>query len=145
LFRALRVDKLTLAALEGTLFSYLVNPDMPELPTTRMIRHSAETIGRRAEAIVAQLTQGLGDFEVRITDGVSMVGGGSTPEHGLPTQLISLRSPSKPASEIERQLRMSHPPVLTRIENEYVLIDLRTVFPEEECDLVRAMENLGMH
>jgi L-seryl-tRNA(Ser) seleniumtransferase len=142
LFRTLRVDKLSLAALEGTLFSYLVNPDMPEIPTTKMIQLSSKSIGKRAEAIVAQLTQGPGDFEIRITDGVSMVGGGSTPEHGLPTQLISLRSPSKPASEIERQLRMSSPPVLTRIEKDCVLIDLRTVFPEEESDLIRTVESL---
>ena len=142
LYRALRVDKLTLAALEGTLLSYLVRPETPEVPAFRMIQLTSESIHRRSEAILAQLTNSHPGLDTCLVDGHSMIGGGSTPEHGLPTCLISLRSSSKSASEIERKLRNFNPPILTRIEKDCVLIDLRTVFLEEEPVLVKALFSL---
>jgi L-seryl-tRNA(Ser) seleniumtransferase len=142
LYRALRVDKLTLAALEGTLLSYLVRPETPEIPVIRMIQLTSASIRQRSEAILAQLPISQPELETRLVDGYSKIGGGSTPEHGLQTCLISLRSSSKSASEIECELRSSNPPILTRIEKDCVLIDLRTVFLEEESDLVKALINL---
>ncbi len=143
LFRALRVDKLVFAALEGTLQSYQLNREGIHILAIEMIRRSAQSIGERSEAIISRVKALLKDFEVTLSDGLSMIGGGSTPEHGIPTRLITLCSVRTPAIEVERRLRMSKPPILARIGRDCVLLDLRTVSPEEEPSLVRALENLG--
>ena len=142
LFRALRVDKLTLAALEATLLSYLRNPQALEIPLIQMIHLSADSIEKRARAILEKLPDLDSKLACEIIDGISLIGGGSTPNYGLPTKLISLRSPRLTASKIEHQLRISVPPILTRVERDSVLVDLRTVFPEDDAGLVEALMKL---
>jgi L-seryl-tRNA(Ser) seleniumtransferase len=141
LFRALRVDKLTVAALEVTLLSYLRNREEAEIPIVQMIHLSASAIEMRARSILKQVGTQVA-LESEIIDGRSMIGGGSTPSHALPTKLISLWSRESSASQIESTLRGNVPPILTRVENERVLFDLRTVLPEEDVRLVDALTRL---
>jgi L-seryl-tRNA(Ser) seleniumtransferase len=130
LYRALRVDKLILQALETTLRA-LVFERWEEIPALRMIRASAEEIRGRAER-VRELCPKL-----ELISGKSVAGGGSTPGQTLDTWLLAV--PGR-ARNVERALRSGTPAVIARIEDDRVVIDLRTVFPEEEAELVRALE-----
>jgi L-seryl-tRNA(Ser) seleniumtransferase len=143
LFRALRVGKLTLAALEATLLSYIKHRESLEIPLIRMIHLSPDSIENRAHSVVRQVPVADSHLELRILDGISMIGGGSTPGHGLATKLISLRTPALSATKVECQLRSSQPPILTRVEEDQVLIDLRTVFPEDDNQVVEALRKLS--
>jgi L-seryl-tRNA(Ser) seleniumtransferase len=138
LFRALRVDKLTMSVLESTLISYVKQREAEEVPLVRMINESAEQIDRRARAIISRLA--IPDsFKVQIVDGQSVIGGGSAPDRGIPSRLISIHSSSFPLSRLEAQLRNSEPPILARVENDHLLLDLRTVFPEDDVLLAQAL------
>jgi L-seryl-tRNA(Ser) seleniumtransferase len=128
LMRALRVDKMTYAALEATLESFLAER-ADNIPVARMIALSADEIGRRASRIVEQLG---GDFTASIVDGVSTIGGGSAPGSALPTRLVRLAHASMSAAALEQHLRSIDPPVIARIENDHVVLDLRTVLPEQD-------------
>jgi L-seryl-tRNA(Ser) seleniumtransferase len=121
LFRALRLDKLQVAALETTL-RHLLLEQWDAVPALRMIRLSAESIRQRA----VRLATAIGG---EVLAGESMLGGGSTPEQTLPTWLVALPGD---AARLERLLRASDPPVIARIEQERLLLDLRTIAPEEE-------------
>jgi L-seryl-tRNA(Ser) seleniumtransferase len=138
LFRALRVDKLTTAALAATLGTYLRGA-LDEIPALRMIRLKAEEIGRRATDFVAGLSPELpvGEVEIDIVDGVSLAGGGSTPAQSLATKLIRIASVRYSASKIEQRLRKAPAgiAVIARVEEERLLLDFRTVFPEQEAVL----------
>ncbi len=142
LFRALRVDKLTIAALEATL-SACLRGALDEIPALRMIRLSAEEIGRRAEAFVERLRPqlGSGEVEVDMRAGESVIGGGSTPAEHLPTRLICIASVRHSAVELEGRLRQAadRAAVIARIEDERLVLDLRTVFPEQEASLAAAL------
>jgi L-seryl-tRNA(Ser) seleniumtransferase len=138
LFRALRVDKLTYAALGATLRSWVRGrPD--DLPVARMIRMSAAAIGERARALAASL-EGLG-WRVELLSGESVVGGGSTPGQTLPTTLVAISTGR--TADLERRLRAGSPPVIARVEDDRLLIDLRTVFPEQELMLIEALKEIG--
>ena len=140
LFRALRVDKLTYAALEATLRDYLFGR-YDRIPVLRMIRASAEEIGRRAEQFVTALE--LGDrASIVLEPGESVLGGGSTPAQSIPTTLIRIR-PAKglSAARIEDWLRQADPPVVARIEDDCLLIDLRTVQAREEKGLAGCLRH----
>jgi L-seryl-tRNA(Ser) seleniumtransferase len=138
LFRALRVDKLTTAALAATLGAYLRGA-LDEIPALRMIRLKAEEIGRRATDFVAALAAELpaGEVEIDIVDGVSLAGGGSTPAQSLPTKVIRIASVRYSASKVEQRLRKAPAgiSVVARVEEDRLLVDLRTVFPEQEAVL----------
>ena len=132
LFRALRVDKLTIAALSATLQEYLRGKE-GAIPAVRMMRSTAEEIAERADAFRQRL-QGHGFLNVEVSPGRSLLGGGSTPMQSMETALVAIPPPSgMTASEFERALRAHDPPVVARIESERVLLDLRTV-PETEGD-----------
>lgn len=141
LFRALRVDKLTIGALEEILRAYLRGaPD--EIPTLRMIRLSADDISARAENFIQQIRTALPrDAKVDLQPGFSVIGGGSTPDQQLATQLISIESRHHSASSLEERLRkpQSGPPVVARILDDHLVLDLRTVFPDEETFLASAL------
>ncbi|PYX80151.1 MAG: L-seryl-tRNA(Sec) selenium transferase [Acidobacteria bacterium] len=127
LFRALRVDKLTYAALEATLLAY-VKHDHDAIPALRMMRLSKQEIGARAEAMLEQLPSPR--LSAHIIDGESVVGGGAAPSAALPTRLIALTVRALSADELAGRLRQSG--VITRTEEGRVLLDLRTVFPEQD-------------
>ena len=131
MFRALRVDKMTVAVLESALRALLFER-WNDLPVLRMIRQTREDLRRRAAAFVrAHALAGAA-----IVDGESMLGGGSTPQQTLPSALIAF---DRHAVAMERLLRASHPAVIARIEDDRLLIDLRTVHPREEEALATAL------
>jgi L-seryl-tRNA(Ser) seleniumtransferase len=142
LFRALRVDKLTTAALAATLGAYLRGA-VDEIPALRMIRMSAQEIKRRAENFLRELTPELplGEVELEIADGSSLVGGGSTPAQSLPTKIIRIASARYSAAELEQRLRKAPAgiSVIARLEDDRLVIDMRTVFPEQEPLLLKTV------
>jgi L-seryl-tRNA(Ser) seleniumtransferase len=140
LFRALRVDKLTYAALEATLLSY-VKHDYDAVPALRMMHLSKDEIGRRAEAVAALRSSSLG-LTVEIVDGESVIGGGAAPSAVLPTRLLAVTREGLSADEISVRLRAGNPPVIARVEEGRVLLDLRTVFPEQDEDVMAALRAL---
>lgn len=143
LFRALRVDKLTIAALEATARLYL-RQDFDAIPAVRMIRLPAESIAVRAQRLAARLAK-LADFRIELENGESVAGGGSTPGQSLPTTLVSLEHAHSSAEEMARRLRRNRPPVIARVERDRLMLDLRTVLDEdEENQIVRAFEQLGV-
>jgi len=143
LMRVVRPDKLTLAALEATLRAYLAGR-LEEIPVLRMIALTPEQLRRRARAFARRLRRMCGDvFQVRLKDSASVTGGGSAPEVGLPTTLIALRHERLSAHDLEARLRAAEPPIITRIEEDEVLLDLRTVAPEEETLVLRALSSIA--
>lgn len=134
LARAVRIDKLTLAALEATLRQRLTGR-LDEVPVERMVRATVEDVRRRA----AMWSVKLAERGVRVTlvAGESAVGGGSVPGHGLPTVLLSL---SGPASRLAAALRHGEPPVIARIEQDACCLDPRTVLKGEDETLLDAVE-----
>jgi L-seryl-tRNA(Ser) seleniumtransferase len=132
MFRALRLDKTIYQILEGTLRNLLLERwDL--VPALRMIRLGAAEIRARADA----LTRSLDGLAAVVIEGISVIGGGSTPGQGLPTYLIAIEGENVVA--LERRLRGGDPPVVARIEDQRLLLDLRTVLPEEEPLLVKAL------
>jgi L-seryl-tRNA(Ser) seleniumtransferase len=140
LFRALRVDKLTYAALEGTLMEY-VRQNHDAIPFARMMRLSAQEIRSRAEALHAQLSAAT-HLKTEIISGESLVGGGSAPTSSLPTFLLAITAESFSADELATRLRHHHPPIVIRVEDGRVLFDLRTVFDIEDSEIARALLSL---
>jgi L-seryl-tRNA(Ser) seleniumtransferase len=142
LFRALRVDKLTIAALEATLGAYL-RAAWDEIPAMRMIRATPRELKRRAENFIRELRPELplDEVEIEITDGVSVAGGGSTPAQSLPSKVIRIASARYSATKLEQRLRRapSGISVIARIEDDRLILDLRTVFPEQEPLLVKTL------
>jgi len=127
LARALRIDKLDLAALSATLAHYLKGDALREIPVWRMISLSLSEIEQQANDFAAQL-QSLG-YNAVVLDGQSTIGGGSLPGETLPTKLVAL-SVSNP-DEFLARLRRGDSPVVARIENDRVVFDLRTVMDQE--------------
>jgi len=130
LYRALRSDKLRLAALEATLVSHQRDVADAEVPVIQMLSLSAEEIEQRARNLV----EGL---DVELIAGESALGGGAGPTSKFPTILIAITHPEKSAQEIEQELRNYSPPIISRISEGKVLLDLRTVF-EDQIPAVRA-------
>ena len=129
LFRALRVDKLTYAALEATLLAY-VKGEHDSIPAVRMMHLSKEEIEKRAES-VAKGIQSAG-LLAELVDGESVIGGGAAPSAVLPTRLLAITCEGLSANELAERLRASDLPIIARVEEGRVLLDLRTVFPEQD-------------
>jgi L-seryl-tRNA(Ser) seleniumtransferase len=140
LFRALRVDKLTYAALEATLLAY-VKGEHDAIPALRMMRLSKEEIGQRVEA-VAERIKGS-NLSVEVLDGESVIGGGAAPSAVLPTRLLAITSEGLSADELSSSLRATDPPVIARVEEGRVLLDLRTVFPEQDEAIVKTLKQVA--
>lgn len=135
LTRALRVSKTILAGLQATLLHYLQGEALRQVPVWQMMALQPGQIGVRAEALVAWL-KGRG-VKAELVDGVSAVGGGTLPGETLPTRLVSVETAS--ASQLAERLRRGSRPVLTRIEDDHLVLDLRTVLPSEEEHLREAL------
>jgi L-seryl-tRNA(Ser) seleniumtransferase len=140
LFRALRVDKLTYAALEATLLAY-VKRDHDAIPTLKMMRLTKEEIGKRAEALAAQARSSK--LSIEITDGESVIGGGAAPSSTLPTRLLALSCERISADELSARLRAADPPIVARVEQGRVLLDLRTVFADQDPVIAVALERIA--
>jgi L-seryl-tRNA(Ser) seleniumtransferase len=122
MYRALRLDKLAVQALSDSLRS-LTAGDFASLPGLRMLMLPLDQLKSRAEALAAQISG------AKLIEGESVLGGGSTPDQSIPSWLVAL---PQPARALEKHLRASNPPVVARIEKDQLLIDLRTVFPEDD-------------
>ena len=140
LFRALRVDKLTYAVLEATLMEY-VRRNYEAIPFVRMLHSSAEEIRSRAESLMERINP-ASTLKMELITGESLVGGGSAPTSTLPTALIALTAQSLSADQLAEHLRLSDPPIVARVEDGRVLLDLRTVFADEEEFLVGALKRI---
>jgi L-seryl-tRNA(Ser) seleniumtransferase len=139
LFRALRVDKLTYAALEATLLAY-VKHDHDAIPALRMMHLSKQEIGVRAEVVAGKSRSS--ELTIEIIDGESVIGGGAAPSAVLPTRLLAVTREGLSADEISARLRSSEPPIVARAEEGRILLDLRTVFPEQDDTVTAALRGL---
>jgi L-seryl-tRNA(Ser) seleniumtransferase len=140
LFRALRVDKLTYAALEATLLA-CVKSDPGAIPAIRMMRLSPEEIGRRAGEIAGKIRSSK--LAVEVLDGESVIGGGAAPSAVLPTRLLGVHAEGLSADELAARLRRSNPPIIARVEEGRVLLDLRTVFSEQDENLTQVLSQIN--
>jgi L-seryl-tRNA(Ser) seleniumtransferase len=142
LFRALRVDKLIYSALEATLLAY-VKQDRDSVLTLKMIGLTKGEIAARAESLAAKLDQISQKLKLEIIDGESVIGGGAAPSSVLPTRLIALSHADLSANELSSRLRASNSPIIARVEDGRVLLDLRTVFPEQDIKVADAFGRIG--
>ena len=142
LFRALRADKMRLAALEATLESYRRGAAQSEIPVLQMLALTAEEIRARAQSFLLRLPASNG-LSAEIVAGHSAVGGGAAPLAQPPTALLALTHKTLTASDIETALRDFTPPIIARVAENRVLLDLRTVAENEEDDLLAALTGLS--
>jgi L-seryl-tRNA(Ser) seleniumtransferase len=138
LMRALRVDKLTYAALEATLLAHASGRAREQVPVWRMLSLSREAIGSRAAAVADRLGDRPG-LSTELVAGSSTIGGGSAPGSRLPTTLLLVRVEGLTASGLETRLRAADTPLVARIENERVVLDLRTVDPRDDDEVVAVL------
>jgi len=144
LARVVRVDKMTLAALEGTLIDYARGEDgVHNIPTIRDLLVSIDRIDERSQRFVTNLLQKTDHFQAKIVSGTSQVGGGTMPDVQLPTLIISLKHAALTAEQVGRKLRTQFKPAIVgRIQKDEYIIDLRTVTEEEEKFLLQALLQL---
>jgi len=140
LFRALRVDKLTIAALEATAALYFEERH-DQVPVLRMLRLPQQEITRRARRLAERIGARRG-FSAIVRDGQSVLGGGSTPGQGLETSLVAVRHRSHGAAALEGILRRHRPAIIGRIEKDDFILDLRTVFEDQDDEIGRAFEEI---
>ncbi len=143
LMRALRVDKLTYAALEATVASYLNGRATEEIPALAALHAAKETIRQRALAFLRRARRSTDGLRFKLIDGYSVVGGGSAPETQLPTTLIGVASDRMSADAIEETLRRNSPPIVARIVGDQLALDLRTVTSDGEKTLIEALRRLS--
>jgi len=136
LTRALRVDKTTIAGIQANLLHYIKGEALTKIPIWQMMTLTAEAIAARAQALVDALSSAY----CMLVAGRSMIGGGSLPEESLPTTLIAL-SVEHPA-EFAAKLRTGKPAIVARIEEDRVMLDLRTVLPREEAALLARLREV---
>jgi len=140
MFRALRVDKMIYAALEATLLSY-VKHDHDSIPAIQMMRLPMEEIGQRAHLLAQNLESS--NVSAEVIDGESVIGGGAAPSAVLPTRLLAVSAKGLSADDMAARLRAFNPSIIARVEEGRVLLDLRTVFPEQDDYIVQALRNLA--
>lgn len=138
LLRALRADKVVYAALEATLAAYQRGTHFREIPTLRMLSKTKQEIERRARAIANELRNRV-NAEISIIEGNSAVGGGAAPDASLPTYLIAIRPADNDLQGFAERLRLSDPPVIARISDNMIVLDLRSVEEFEEPELIAAV------
>lgn len=143
LYRALRADKLALAALEATLESHRRSAAFEEVPALRMLSFTFEDLKGRAKVFLKKLRKrGTLSLQGEIIEGQSAIGGGAAPTTHPRAALIALKHQAFSADALERTLREAQPPVIVRIADDTVLLDLRTVFEDEEASLLEILSKL---
>lgn len=145
LARVLRVDKMTLAALEGTLLDYLKGEKgRMNIPVLRDMLWSKEYLRSRASNLMEKLSELVPEYQVSLMEDTSQVGGGTMPDVVLPTVVIALKHQSLSSATLAKRLRTDcQPAIVVRIQNDELLIDLRTVEPEEEEIIFVALQKLA--
>jgi L-seryl-tRNA(Ser) seleniumtransferase len=141
LTRAVRIDKLTLSALEAVLMEY-ADPESARrnIPVIRSLLEKDESIRRRARKVYRMIRREIGDVEVAISRDSTLAGGGSLPGVYLPTYVVALRSERVSTPVIEKRLRTGNHPVITRLKEDRVLIDVRTVLDSEIKLIIEAVK-----
>ncbi len=145
LYRALRVDKLIYAALEATLKAFRRETALQEIPVLRMLSMSEREIKERIKKFANKLRKKMGEnqsLKFEIIEGNSVVGGGSAPMVQPPAALLALKHQKMSAANLEQKLRLSKPPIIARILEDKVLLDLRTVSESEEAELLDSLPKL---
>jgi L-seryl-tRNA(Ser) seleniumtransferase len=135
LLRALRPDKMQLAALSATVTQYLEGAT-DDLPVWRMVDAD---VSARADKLARALVKA--GYEAETVDGESVAGGGSLPGHGMATTLIRIKKPGTAAKALATMLRDNDPPVVVRVEQGAVFVDLRTVLPAQDAEVLNALVN----
>jgi L-seryl-tRNA(Ser) seleniumtransferase len=141
LARAMRADKLTLAALEATLRLYRDGREA-EIPVIRDLSASAETLSILGQTLVDQLSECCPSLQIELQVGDSVVGGGALPLVKLPTALVAIRAPDRSAQDLAAQMRRSSPAIIGRISNNQFILDLRTISPLEVDPICIIMSNI---
>ena len=141
LLRAVRADKLTYAALGATLTLWLDPVTRARLPVYRMLTLTPGEIAQRASRIAREVSR-IPGVRCHLTDGGSTTGGGSAPDTSLPTRLLVVTADGLSANDLERRLRQSDPPIVARIQDGTVVMDLRTVLEEEDLRIVEGLKAL---
>jgi L-seryl-tRNA(Ser) seleniumtransferase len=139
--RALRVDKMTYAALEATLSEYVAGRATGTVPVQTMLTLPLDEIRSRAETLTMSLRQ-MNGWRAEALEGTSAVGGGSAPGIALPTWLIAIEKEGMTPDALEARLRQATPPVIARIEQDRVRLDLRTVLPFQDSELLKVLQHL---
>jgi L-seryl-tRNA(Ser) seleniumtransferase len=139
LYRALRADKLALAALEATLAAYQRETAFLEVPVLHMLALSMEEVRKRARRFISKLEKRSSAFRAEIIEGESAIGGGSAPNVHPGTFLIALTHESLSPDALDKALRLGLPPIVARISDDQVLLDLRTVAADEETTLLNSL------
>ncbi len=142
LFRALRVDKMIYAALEATLLAY-VREDYDALPALRMMRFTEEQLTHRARELAERLRQESQGLQVEVMESRSVIGGGAAPGATLPTRVVAVQSEKISADVMLQRLREWETPIIARLEEDRVLLDLRTTEPSQEAVIVAAMKRIS--
>lgn len=139
LMRALRVDKMTYAALEATLAEYAAGRAATTVPVQRMLTMTADEVRARAETMAAAIGT-LTGWRAELVAGASAIGGGSAPGVELPTWLVAIANEDLSPDALEERLRHLTPPVIARIEGDRVVLDLRTVLPAQDAHLAALLQ-----
>jgi L-seryl-tRNA(Ser) seleniumtransferase len=140
LYRALRVDKMTMAALDAVLRAHQSGRGPTEVPVTRMLWRTAEEVRARAEAAASALRERCPGLEAAVIPGSSAVGGGAAPTVELDTFLLAIGHAARPPDVLAAALRAGRPPVVARVAEDRLVLDLRTVEPDDEPGLLDALE-----
>jgi len=143
LYRALRVDKMTLAALDVALGDHAAERAGARVPVVRMLAASSEELRRRAEALADELSAAAPGFRFEAQPGRSAVGGGAAPTRELPTWVVLASQPGVGAGRLHAALRSGTPPVVARVADDRLLIDTRTLLPGDDRALVDAFRRLA--
>jgi L-seryl-tRNA(Ser) seleniumtransferase len=139
LYRALRVDKMTIAALDAVLAAHEAGRGPADVPVLRMLAATREDVRARAAGLAEAVRRECPEVEVDLADGVSAVGGGAAPTVEVPTALLRLRHPRRGPGALAAALRAERPPVVARVADDWLVLDLRTVAEVEEPLLTRAL------
>lgn len=142
LMRAVRAGKQTYAALEATLALWQQESRRTDIPVVSMLLMPIEDIDRRARALAASVRATTPDLTCEIIDGASTIGGGAAPQSAIPTKLLKITSARKSAGALEATLRTGTPPVIARIQQEAVLLDLRTVDKAQDSVLEQVLKDV---
>jgi L-seryl-tRNA(Ser) seleniumtransferase len=139
LYRALRVDKMTLAALDAVLLDHEAERAEASVPVLKMLALTERDLRPRAEALARAVGAAEPRFVADVVAGSSAVGGGAAPTLDVPTVLVALSHPAITAGRLADRLREGRPPVVVRVADDRVLVDLRTVPPESDATLLDAL------
>jgi L-seryl-tRNA(Ser) seleniumtransferase len=144
LTRALRPDKMTLAALEATLRQYLEEPQaLGGIPTLRMLTRPIAELEHQARSLSRKIKRRFGaGLQVEVVKSEGRAGGGSLPQTPLPSRALTLAVASLSAQDLEARLRQADTPVIGRVEHGVVLLDLRTLLPGDQEAIMAALEEV---